>query len=530
MKVFILFIFILLSGIIYSQEIYYNRDGKKVNNSNEAYIYCKKTENNACQCFYKNSDKLYFEGNVVQFAEIEDSSKFIGNCIWYFNNGKIQKKLNYDENSRLDGYQQYLYENGNLWKEYQLSHGKMLENFYYEYDENQNKYIIYEDNFDNNKYNWDLYESTKGKSSILNKKFYLNSYTKEGTSRFVYFDYNLNNDLIVETKIKITSRNSSAGLIIGLKDMDNFIYFLYDNLGNISLGYFYEGARIDKLSNLKSFDIKPNEENVLKFIYKDKKFTFIVNGQVQYSSEYFKLFGNKIGFLSLGNAQLTADYLKIKTLTSVNEKTAKNEDEKLKGTGTGFLIKDNYIITCYHVIEKANDIYVQIKENGDNSVFKAIVAQKDKTNDLALLKVTDEKWINKPQWTNIALGISVGETVFTLGYPLAYNGMGKEIKYSDGKISSKTGYNDNPNSFQTSIPAQPGNSGSPIFNEKGELIGIINSKIENADNVTYGIKVNNILNLLDIENIQLNKDITSPKKIDEMIPLYSPNIEIIKIY
>ncbi|NMD00658.1 MAG: hypothetical protein GYA62_13190, partial [Bacteroidales bacterium] len=58
----------------------------------------------------------------------------------------------------------------------------------------------------------------------------------------------------------------------------------------------------------------------------------------------------------------------------------------------------------------------------------------------------------------------------------------------------------------------------------------INSKIENADNVTYGIKVNNILNLLDIENIQLNKDITSPKKIDEMIPLYSPNIEIIKIY
>ena len=67
--------------------------------------------------------------------------------------------------------------------------------------------------------------------------------------------------------------------------------------------------------------------------------------------------------------------------------------------------------------------------------------------------------------------------------------MGKAAKFTDGKISSKTGYNNAINSYQTSIPVQPGNSGGPLFNDKAQLIGVINSAIKDADNVSYAIKL-----------------------------------------
>ena len=70
--------------------------------------------------------------------------------------------------------------------------------------------------------------------------------------------------------------------------------------------------------------------------------------------------------------------------------------------------------------------------------------------------------------------------------------MGKEAKFTDGKISAKTGYEGAVNSFQSTIPVQPGNSGGPVFNDLGQLVGVINARINNADNVSYAIKLNYI--------------------------------------
>jgi S1-C subfamily serine protease len=144
--------------------------------------------------------------------------------------------------------------------------------------------------------------------------------------------------------------------------------------------------------------------------------------------------------------------------------------------------------------------------------FKAELIIIDKVNDLAIIKIMDlPKDLEPINYSFKAEGaIEVGESVFTIGFPLALSGMGKDPKFTDGKISSKRGYEGSINSFQTTIPVQPGNSGGPVYNDKGQLIGLINAKVANADNVSYAIKLNHMIALVDI----MNNPIETPKQAD----------------
>ena len=76
--------------------------------------------------------------------------------------------------------------------------------------------------------------------------------------------------------------------------------------------------------------------------------------------------------------------------------------------------------------------------------------------------------------------------------------MGKEIKVTDGIISSKTGFDGNITTYQISAAIQGGNSGGPLFDDKGNLVGINSSGIKKTDNVGYSIKTNYVLNLIDV--------------------------------
>lgn len=83
-----------------------------------------------------------------------------------------------------------------------------------------------------------------------------------------------------------------------------------------------------------------------------------------------------------------------------------------------------------------------------------------------------------------------------LGYPLTST-MGEEIKYTTGVISSRTGYEGNLSQYQISAPVQPGNSGGPLFDDKGNVIGIVSAKHRGAENVSYAVKSSYIWNLVE---------------------------------
>ena len=169
---------------------------------------------------------------------------------------------------------------------------------------------------------------------------------------------------------------------------------------------------------------------------------------------------------------------------------------------TGFLADGNgYIITNAHVVKDARNLIV---ENKKGEQFYAYAVYVNKTTDLAILKITDTSFKKLPDlpYTFSKTSTELGEHIFTLGYPR------EEVVYGEGYLSAKSGYFGDTTSYQISISVNPGNSGGPVVNKNGEIIGIISSKETNADGVVFAIKSKNIYSAL--KDVKENDSIKLP--------------------
>lgn len=159
--------------------------------------------------------------------------------------------------------------------------------------------------------------------------------------------------------------------------------------------------------------------------------------------------------------------------------------------GTGFLIDGKgYLITNAHVISKMKNIYV---ENNKGEYLTAIVVHTDDASDLAILKITDTafKTITNLPYSVKRANSDLGEQFFTLGFPR------NEIVYGEGYVSAKSGNDGDSLAYQLTVSANPGNSGGPVVNRNGEIIGIITGKDTKADGVVYATKSKNIFKMID---------------------------------
>lgn len=160
------------------------------------------------------------------------------------------------------------------------------------------------------------------------------------------------------------------------------------------------------------------------------------------------------------------------------------------GSGTCFALNsDGYIATCYHVIENARKIRIRGIDGDFNKLYKARVVLSDRTNDLAILKIDDPSFRSLG---HVPYGVAerpsdVGESIFVLGYPLRAV-MGDEIKLTNGIISSGTGYQGDETSYQISAAVQSGNSGGPLFNESGFVVGVVNARLAAVESAAYAVK------------------------------------------
>ena len=163
--------------------------------------------------------------------------------------------------------------------------------------------------------------------------------------------------------------------------------------------------------------------------------------------------------------------------------------EALSG-GTGFPLKNGYIVTNYHVV-KDND-WVDVYLDGRKA--RATIAFTDKKNDIAVLSTSLDT-------SDLPYGVqtqpqNIGDKVYAFGYPLTST-MGKNVKLTEGIINSLTGYEDDETMYQISTAVQPGNSGGPLFDSKGSIIGIVSAKHLGAENVNYAVKASYLKTLLE---------------------------------
>jgi S1-C subfamily serine protease len=207
---------------------------------------------------------------------------------------------------------------------------------------------------------------------------------------------------------------------------------------------------------------------------------------------------------------------------------------EIKSTGSGiFINKNGFIITNFHVIEDARSITVQYTDHGKTLEYSAKVVLSDKQNDLCILQISDESF--KP-FLNIKYGIKgascdVGTSVFAMGYPMS-TALGEEVKITDGLISSKTGYQGDVATYQISVPIQPGNSGGPLFDKQGNLVGITNAGVRSAENVGYAIKVSYLNNLIDVSPSKISlpsNSMISTLSFTEKIKVLTPYVVLIKV-
>jgi serine protease Do len=189
------------------------------------------------------------------------------------------------------------------------------------------------------------------------------------------------------------------------------------------------------------------------------------------------------------------------------EDTKGNVPTPGKYSGTGFLISSNgYLATSYHVIKEADSIAI---ENALYGRLKASVVYSDTENDICILKINTPGFRIKKQ---LPFSISrdeadLGESVYTLGFPR------EEIVFGEGSISASTGYGQNPNAYQVSVPVNPGNSGGPLLNGNGDLIGMVSGVQTETAGAAFAIKSSRLLDAVKTEAVDtLSTPVLLPKQ------------------
>ncbi|MCD6016925.1 MAG: trypsin-like peptidase protein [Bacteroidetes bacterium] len=171
--------------------------------------------------------------------------------------------------------------------------------------------------------------------------------------------------------------------------------------------------------------------------------------------------------------------------------------------GTGFALNNRgYFITSFHMVKNADSVFVT---NNVLDRASAKLVASEPALDIAIYKIDNIEAIK-----NLAFpfsfkesGSEIGDKIFTLGYPR------RDAVYGEGALSSMTGFNNDTTMYQISIPVNPGNSGGPLMDEQGNIIGVIRGKQSSAEATGFAIKSNFIKQTIDrLENDSLKKELS----------------------
>lgn len=231
----------------------------------------------------------------------------------------------------------------------------------------------------------------------------------------------------------------------------------------------------------------------------------------------------------LGKIKATTEGI-ITGITSVKPSSRRALNANVEGTGFA-LNNKGYFVTSLHVVNGADSVFVL---DNEQNAYGARVVVTDRKLDLAILKIEKDSNAKFPE---LPYGFKnansdLGEKVFTLGFP------NSEIVYSEGSLSSVNAGGDTL-MYQVSVPVNYGNSGGPLFDENGNVIGIVKSKNLAAEATGFAVKSSYLLHLIKSnENEELQKELNTNNnrntirnmKRSEQIKRITPCVYNIKVF
>lgn len=265
--------------------------------------------------------------------------------------------------------------------------------------------------------------------------------------------------------------------------------------------------------------VKLGETNNYAIVKRDKDSDYSSEGRVTIDNPEEFDFRLEQGNNGYYNFFVTYEFVRDYPAMSEYEKIMKAE-----WTGSGFAIADGYIATNYHVTSGANTILVRGINGSMNNRLKGYVVASDKEHDISIIKIVDKDFesLGKIPYGVGKSIVDVGDNIFVLGYPMT-DTMGEEVKLTDGIISASSGYKGDVSMYQISAAVQPGNSGGPVFNSEGNVVGIVCGKHSSAENANYAIKTSYLYSLINSANVGITparenriKDKELSKKVEQL--------------
>ena len=187
--------------------------------------------------------------------------------------------------------------------------------------------------------------------------------------------------------------------------------------------------------------------------------------------------------------------------------TGSESNLRLSGTGTGFVVNPDYVVTADHVLDGCNE--VAIVHAHQKTATQAVA--RDRSNDLGLLRL-DKTFLHTAKLRG-GRSIRLGERVSNYGYPL-FGDISTSATITEGNINNLSGLGNDSTVMQFDAPTQPGNSGGPVLDSSGNVVGVaiyILSK-EYADatghiaqNVNFAVKSTIVENFLQSNNVPFER-------------------------
>lgn len=516
------------------------------NIQNEYYVSYLDYVDDEMNFFRKSRTKYYYpNGNVSSVSFYDHQSRKNGIEYEYYESGELFSECYYGDTGLLDGPYMEFYKNGNLKGYCKYSHGAKVNNAYWQISEDGYWMGINRFDFEKDLNLFEL-EGNCANPSDYSGMLYIDiqdkncNYYNPSISQYNHDEpFSLQLDVVMDKPHK----DKTIGLIFNYVDENNFTALKLNGSGLYSIISFNKGKE-SNLVQWTSLD-QSKEKDIMNF---DVLLSFIANElileindvelnripfQRQSEMEYGLFFSGKglsvvrtFGEVTYFDEETSKGYMNFALAERQGESTESSEGE-YTGNGSGFLItNDGYIATNYHVIEDVSEIKVVFDVEGEQFGYQAEIIQSDKDNDVAILKIDLAERIIRLPYKLAAKIQEVGASVFALGYPYS-DVMGSEIKYTNGSINARTGLAGDVRYYQVSAPVQPGNSGGPCFNEKGEVVGIVSAGLDDEvvdnQNVNYVLKISYLKNLMEL----------LPEKSLEFVPVstnYKSNEEMIKAY